>query len=111
MLLYAEARNKADGAPNTLAYDCINQIRKRGNGGIANDLQSGLSGDAFAKAVSDERGWEFFAEFRRWHELVRTQQVETANRITVTPKTKNQYLMPVPVDELGIGGWQQNSGY
>ncbi|RAJ72795.1 SusD-like starch-binding protein associating with outer membrane [Chitinophaga dinghuensis] len=111
LLLYAEAQNKADGAPNSLSYDCVNQIRKRGNGGVANDLQPGLSADSFTKAVADERGWEFFAEFRRWHELVRTQQVEAVNRLTVTQKTKNQYLMPVPVDELTVTGWQQNPGY
>ena len=29
----------------------------------------------FDKAVFDERGWEFFAEFKRWLHLVRTEKV------------------------------------
>ena len=32
LLMYAEAQNKAEHTPNTLAYKCINDVRKRAMG-------------------------------------------------------------------------------
>ncbi|MDR1981610.1 MAG: RagB/SusD family nutrient uptake outer membrane protein [Tannerellaceae bacterium] len=55
LLTYAEAQARADGAPNALAYDCINQVRNRAG---LDDLPAGLSGSDFADAALAEHGWE-----------------------------------------------------
>jgi hypothetical protein len=80
--MYAEAQNKADHGPNTFAYEQINKVRKRAMGGIDNPLTPNLDEEEFDKAVFDERGWEFFCEFKRWFQLVRTEKVWDANQFT-----------------------------
>lgn len=55
LLTYAEAQARADGSPNTLAYECVNSVRNRAG---LEDLTPGLSGEAFASAVVAEHGWE-----------------------------------------------------
>lgn len=55
LLWYAEAQARAEGTPNTLAYECVNQIRKRAG---LSDLPTGMSGQQFADAVAREHGWE-----------------------------------------------------
>ena len=89
--MYAEAQNKADHGPNTFAYEQINKVRKRAMGGIDNPLTPNLDEEEFDKAVFDERGWEFFCEFKRWFQLVR-----------------NVYLMPLPSEEVQSCGFTQN---
>ncbi|MDR1456166.1 MAG: RagB/SusD family nutrient uptake outer membrane protein, partial [Tannerella sp.] len=45
LLIYAEAQAMADGAPNELAYECVNRVRNRAFAGVGtrqNDLQPGL---------------------------------------------------------------------
>ncbi|GHT18247.1 membrane protein [Bacteroidia bacterium] len=83
LLIYAEAQAMADGAPNALAYDCINRVRNRafaGGGTHLNDLPPGLSATAFRDSVFVERGWEFagFEYASRWFDLVRLELVEDA---------------------------------
>lgn len=107
LLIYAEAQNKADKGPDDLAYQCINQIRKRAGSA---ELAAGLSEADFDKAVFDERGWEFFAEFKRWFQLVRTEKVYEANlhnpRVKasfeargITADNREIYLKPLPALE------------
>jgi hypothetical protein len=55
LLWYAESQARAEGTPNTLAYQCINRVRNRA--GLAN-LTAGLSGTAFADSCVKEHGWE-----------------------------------------------------
>ncbi|MEG1543714.1 MAG: RagB/SusD family nutrient uptake outer membrane protein [Tannerellaceae bacterium] len=55
LLWYAEAQARAEGTPNTMAYDCVNQIRTRAG---LDPLKAGMSGSAFADAVVKEHGWE-----------------------------------------------------
>jgi hypothetical protein len=64
LLTYAEAQARADGAPNALAYDCINQVRNRA--GLDN-LPAGLSGADFADAAVAEHGWEVAGYF--WNNI------------------------------------------
>lgn len=54
LLWYAESQARADGAPNAMAYECINKVRERA--GL--EPLSGLSGEAFADAAFKEHGWE-----------------------------------------------------
>lgn len=107
LLIYAEAQNKADKGPDALAYQCINQIRNRAGG---TELAAGLNEADFDKAVFDERGWEFFAEFKRWFQLVRTEKVYEANQFNprvkasyeargITVGNRDIYLMPLPASE------------
>ena len=119
LLMYAEAQNKADHGPNTFAYEQINKVRKRAMGGIDNPLTPNLDEEEFDKAVFDERGWEFFCEFKRWFQLVRTEKVWDANQFTprikeaidsygVTKDNRNVYLMPLPSEEVQSCGFTQN---
>lgn len=119
LLMYAEAQNKADHKPNPKAYECINDIRKRAMGGIENPLTPDLSEEDFDKAVFDERGWEFFSEFKRWFQLVRTEKVWEANQFNpgvkkgidkygVTKDDRQVYLMPLPAEEAQFCNFPQN---
>lgn len=119
LLIYAEAQNLADNGPNALAYKCVNDIRMRANGGVANDLPTGMSKEQFDKAVFDERGWEFFAEFRRWFQLIRTEKVWEVNQFNprvkkaidkfgITASNRQVYLMPIPQKEEQVSNFPQN---
>lgn len=55
LLWYAESQARAEGTPNSLAYECVNTIRRRA--GLP-DLPQGMSGASFADAVAQEHGWE-----------------------------------------------------
>ena len=106
LLTYAEAQAMANGTPNALAYQCVNDVRTRA--GLGN-LPAGLSGTDFRDAVVAERGWEFAGpEFAaRWFDLVRLERVEQAaldrdpseTPILVMP-TKKNYFAPIPDDEV-----------
>ncbi|MDR2765019.1 MAG: RagB/SusD family nutrient uptake outer membrane protein [Tannerella sp.] len=83
LLIYAEAQAMADGAPDALAYECVNRVRNRAFAGVGtrlNDLKPGLGGEAFRDSVFVERGWEFagFEYASRWFDLVRRELVEDA---------------------------------
>jgi hypothetical protein len=120
LLMYAEAQCKADGAPNALAYQCLNDVRRRAAGTASYTDVSGLSAEEFETAVFDERGWEFFAEFKRWFHLVRTGKVLEANQYNPRVKAsieanglagkdpKTYCWMPLPVQEVETCGFAQN---
>ena len=118
LLIYAEAQNLANNGPDDLAYRCINDVRKRATGGTPNDIPENLSGEDFDKYVFDERGWEFFAEFKRWFQLVRREKVEECNRYNsrvveagYIDRNKENYLMPLPPKEVELAKFPQNAGY
>lgn len=119
LLMYAEAQNKADHGPNALAYQYINDVRRRAMGGVDNPLTPDLNEEDFDKAVFDERGWEFFCEFKRWFQLVRTEQVWEANQFNpnvkkgidsygITKDNRDVYVMPLPTKEVQQCGFTQN---
>lgn len=64
LLTYAEAQARAEGTPNALAYECVNQVRRRAG---LEDLTAGLSGSEFAAAVVAEHGWEVGCYF--WNNI------------------------------------------
>jgi hypothetical protein len=120
LLIYAEAQAMADGTPDALAYECINRVRNRAFAGVGtrlNDLQPGLSGEAFRDSVFVERGWEFagFEYASRWFDLIRLELVEDAASETPvhsflpgrssrdwpisTPPTHDSYFLPIPEDD------------
>ena len=120
LTIYAEAQVMADGSPNTEAYDCINQIRRRA--GLSN-LIPGLSQIAFRDSVVQEKAWEFAGEFCRWFDLVRLEKVAEANAdkdpaelqperdINSLPK-EYYYWLPLPKADLDLNpNLIQNEGY
>lgn len=68
LLLYAEALNELNKAPNDDAYEAVNQVRRRA--GLSN-LPSGLSYQTFQQAVRNERSHELCFEGHRKQDLVR----------------------------------------
>lgn len=119
LLMYAEAQNMADGGPNELAYKCLNDIRERAAGGGAYVKAENMNQATFAQAVFDEMGWEFFSEFKRWFQLVRTEKVYEANRFNprvkaamdkagINAANRKIYLMPLPLQDQELLKLVQN---
>lgn len=67
LLMIAEAENEINAAPTTLAYECINTVRRRA--GIS-ELEN-LNKESFRQAVKDERAMELCFEFTRHFDLIR----------------------------------------
>lgn len=115
LLFYAEASNKANGKPDTEAYNCLNKVRERAFGDNAHNIYS-LSSEDFDKAVFDEYGWETVFEFKRWFQLVRKEKVDEMlsknpdiqARVNVS---KQNYLFPVPARQVDLRKWKNNPGY
>lgn len=106
LLMYAEAQVMADGSPNSMAYECVNKIRRRAG---LDDLTAGLGQSAFRDAVIDEKGWEFCGEYCRWFDLVRTEKVEEMNQYKAEDDLKPQgtidkskYFAPIPYTEIQL---------
>lgn len=104
LLIYAEAQTMADGAPNAMAYDCVNKVRRRAG---LEDLPAGLNQTAFRNAVIDEKGWELCGEYSRWFDLVRTEKVEEMAQYKdaddLKPQgsiDKSKYFAPIPYTEV-----------
>jgi hypothetical protein len=110
LLMYAEAKAFGNGA-DALAYTCINRVRTRAG---LNEL-SGLSADAFKKAVLDERRWEtcgmegsimgrFFTMQR--HEILHKQkEYRDPNELPLNPGltlSEDFYYFPIPDREVLI---------
>jgi len=106
---YAEAIARATGSPDDLAYQLMDQIRDRAQ---LPHYSRGLSGDAFAKLVVQERAWEMASEWTRYPDLCRLEMVEEvfAKRAADefnsssgfgTPSHEYYYL-PVPSKESAL---------
>ena len=116
LLTYAEAQARADGSPNSLAYECLNDVRNRAYAGVgtAEASLSGLSTEAFIDSCIWERAYEFagFEYSARWFDLQRLELVETANtewRDETEDKytlqnayTKADYFLSIPSKEVGL---------
>ena len=89
LLTYAEAQARADNAPNTQAYTCINAIRSRA--GLS--PLSGLSASDFVNAAISERAWEFAGEYNRWFDIARLQLLPAIN--AVRDPSENAVIGPV----------------
>lgn len=129
LLMLAEAENEANQAPTTLAYSCLNAVRKRA--GIAE--LSGLSYEDFRKAVRDERGRELCFESLRKYDLVRWGTYVKAIHTDLAASTKDarwsklaiclgaaQYadnteekhqFLPIPSKELSVNTLLEQNKY
>lgn len=119
MLMYAEASNKAEGSPNQLAIDVVNEIRARAELAPIGNLNS----EAFEKEVWNQRYFELSFEGKIWFDILRTRKVR--NDITkeydnfVGHKNvfgatfqENNLLFPIPLREIQTNpSLTQNPGF
>jgi hypothetical protein len=119
MLMYAEASNRAEGGPNSLAMQSLNDIRERA------ELPPVTTTDPeeFEKAVWAERYFELAYENKMWFDMLRTRQVRNdisgqwedfVGHTNVFGKTfsEAQLLFPIPQREIDNNrNLEQNPGF
>jgi len=115
LLTYAEAAARS-GKLDDKAYTCINRIRRRAHhldldSPSPYDLQSGLSADAFADSVVQERAWELAGETEgRWFDLLRLEKLDEVLAPNVSMEDnylykKNllkNYFLPLPQSDAEL---------
>jgi starch-binding outer membrane protein, SusD/RagB family len=119
LLMYAEASNRAEGAPNPDAINAVNQIRQRAQLAPIGPMAQ----DAFEKEVWTQRYLELAYEGKTWFDMLRTLKVrndvtgnfdEFVGHTTVWGKTftENQLLFPIPLREINNNpNLTQNKGF
>ena len=75
LLMVAECENEINGTPTQLAYDCINEVRKRANITAIPDMS--MNTETFRQAVKDERAMELCFEMTRRWDLIRWGEFKT----------------------------------
>ena len=117
LLLFAEADNMASGSPTQAAVNAVNLIINRANGNVPNAadplLTTGMSKDAFDKAVIQQRNLELCFEYDRWFDLIRKRILREK---TIPAYQQNfsddDYLLPIPQADLRLNpALTQNPGY
>lgn len=111
LLMYAEAVNELNG-PTALAYDAINEVRRRAridpdNPAYVPDL-SGLTQEELRQEIYEERVRELLFEGTSFSDILRT------NRYTqLYPGVDSKFqLLPIPQRELDLNSnLEQNLGF
>lgn len=104
-LIRAESRVYKNNLSGALSD--INEVRSRANlGALTAANFSVTSSEALLKAIQDERRFEFLFEGDRWPDLVRTGAAKALFAIE-----DYKLLLPIPLDEVVIGGIGQNPRY
>jgi starch-binding outer membrane protein, SusD/RagB family len=113
LLTYAEAKARS-GSIDYLAYEAVNQIRRRANqvdqhSPSKYDISQELSTEQFADSVVWERAWEFCSEPEsRWFDLVRLEMTANLKNLkdrndgptfSLPPNLKT-YFFPIPKTDL-----------
>ncbi|MEX2592924.1 MAG: RagB/SusD family nutrient uptake outer membrane protein [Anditalea sp.] len=107
MLMYAEASNRAEGGPNALAMQSLNEIRDRAELPPVTTTDP----DEFERAVWAERYYELAYENKMWFDMLRTRKVRNditgqwddfVGHTNVFGKTfsEAQLLLPIPQREI-----------
>lgn len=115
LMLKAECILNGASGTQTEVDDIVNSVRKRAG------LTTTVSNVTKAQLMT-ERQKEFMAEGSRWHDLVRSGQVETVMSSWITsidvkkqmqPFQTNYVIYPVPQSEIDVknGLYTQNAGY
>ncbi len=119
MLIYAEAINRANGGPDALATQYINDIRARA--GLAEITN--LDVTAFEEEVWSQRYFELCFEGKMWFQMQRTRKVRNDQTLQFEDYVghtnlyggtflEKHLLMPIPVRELdNNSALTQNPGY
>ena len=117
LLMLAESENEVNG-PNSLAYDAINQVRRRAFGNTEHDVPSNLNQEQFFEKVFLERKLELCFEGHRRDDLIRREQLQNIineyNAANDFQKDfqSHEYVWPIPQQELDLNpNAIQNSGY
>jgi len=119
-LIYAESVNEL-GAPDAIAYNLINNLRRRAFGKpmdtvSSNDLVENMGQNDFRDAVRLERRRELAMENKRWFDLCR-YGFDYANKTLKINQKRNKFtiekmLFPIPRTELIANPLlTQNPGY
>lgn len=118
LLWYAEAQARADGTPNSMAYQCVNRVRARA--GLA-ALPAGMTGSAFADAVAQEHGWEIAgywvalvtrrADQLRLNTLKNTFAERMANTPVVVATENGKDITAVEKVTTVATGWTDDMNY
>lgn len=107
LLMYAEASNRAEGAPNLMAFKALNDVRSRAT--LPPIMTNSLV--EFERAVWAERYFELAFESKIWFDMLRTRKVRNdltknwddfVGHTTVYHKTftANNLLLPIPQREI-----------
>lgn len=96
LLWYAESQARAEGAPNNMAYNCVNEVRKRAG---LDKLPVGMTGDDFANAVAKEHGWEVAGN---WCALVTRRADQLRLNLLKTTFEERQGNKPVVVGKQNL---------
>lgn len=113
LLMYAEASTRANGNVSSDAVAAIQKVQERA-GYAQTNYTTTTNVEEFLNAVFNERGWEFFAEMKRWFDLVRLEKVADVKPTEwngSTFKANNHYYFPIPYNEINLTGWANNAGY
>lgn len=119
MLMYAEASNRAEGGPNAMALESVNEIRQRAE----LDPIGPMAADAFEQEVWDQRYFELCYEGKVWFDMLRTRKVRNdltgnyddfvghTNVFNATFAERN-LRFPIPLREMDVNSeLVQNPGY
>jgi len=90
LLWYAESQARADGTPNTMAYDCVKQVRERAG---LTGLPEGMSGTDFANAALAEHGWEVAGNYHSF-----TSRTDDQRRMELIRSTFERRLTNAPIE-------------
>lgn len=110
LLMYAEASARATNTIDALALKSLQEVQARSHSILTKTTDT----NAFVEAVFNERGWEFFAEMKRWFDLVRLQKVadvKPSEWTGSTFKANSHYYFPIPFQQINLTGWTNNAGY
>lgn len=113
LLMYAEASTRATGSVNRQAIDAVQEVQKRA-GYTDAMLTTTTDATQFLNDVFNERGWEMFAEMKRWFDLTRLEKVADVRPESWNSslfKNNNHYYFPVPYEQIQLTHWTNNAGY
>lgn len=113
LLMYAEASTLATNKVDNLAKECLKRVQKRA--GIPEKQWTNTTDPKqFDDAVFAERGWELYAEGKRWFDMVRREKAGELRPDVYNKsfyKANGHYYLPIPMNEVTMAGWKNNPGY
>ncbi|MBO4598183.1 MAG: RagB/SusD family nutrient uptake outer membrane protein [Bacteroidaceae bacterium] len=104
LLIYAEALNEIEG-PSAVAYDAVDQVRRRAGIPTLAEIEPNLSQKAFRDSVFEERRKEFVYQYHRWFDLVRRGSDYYIKTLTAAgkPNAAPRHLhFPIPQREIDL---------
>lgn len=122
LLIYAEATVRTENQVSVEVLNTINQVRRRGYGlphkeASSIDYANNITTQEALDLISQERGYEFLYEGKRWHELLRTKRVDELIFAGKNKEVNDKHLLwPIPVSEMNYNNAlnpsvDQNPGY